>query len=351
MFHFKHLHSDFKLNGKGYSKSELLAYAQTLSTSKTYKKGIGSFLVNWLSTSQTVQVATSGSTGKPKNISLKKEQMIHSALATGCCFNLQPMNRALLCLSADFIAGKMMLVRAMVLGLHLDFIDPTISSISKIDKKYDFGAMVPLQVEASLNKLHYLQKLIVGGAPISIGLRTKLQNIKAEVFETYGMTETCTHIAVKRLKHSDFKALPNVTFSIDERNCLCIDAPKIADNTIVTNDVVNLIDKTKFQWLGRYDNVINSGGIKLHPELLEVKLTKLINSSFFIAGLPDAVLGTKLILLIERKESDPRLLKKIIDSGLFKKFEIPKNIHFLPEFIRTKNGKIQRKNTLAILQK
>lgn len=350
MFHFKHLHSNFKLNGKGYSKVELLTYAQTLSTGKTYEKGIGSFLIDWLSTSQTVQVTTSGSTGKPKNISLKKEQMIHSAMATGRYFNLQTMNTTLLCLSADFIAGKMMLVRAMVLGLHLDFIDPSISSISKIDKKYDFSAMVPLQVEASLDKLHYLQKLIVGGAPISIGLRTKLQNAKTEVFETYGMTETCTHVAVKRLNNSAFKALPNVTFSIDERNCLCIDAPKIVDETIVTNDVVKLENSTGFAWLGRYDNVINSGGIKLHPEQLEAKLSTFMKPNFFVAGMPDDALGTKLILLVESTKKAPELLEEIIASGLFTKYELPKNINFLPEFVRTKNGKIQREETLKILQ-
>lgn len=351
MPNFKALHSDFRFNGKQYSKDELLEYASDLCLSTDYKKSIGSFLIDWFSSDNVILVCTSGSTGKPKSISLKKEQMVHSALATGSYFNLQPKNTALLCLPVDFIAGKMMLVRAMVLGLHLDIIDPAISSVSMIDKKYDFSAMVPMQVEAALGKLDLIEKLIIGGAPISTNLKTRLTEVPTGIFETYGMTETCTHIAIKKLGTNAFTAMPNVTFSLDNRNCLCIDAPKIADNIIVTNDIVVMIGNTRFEWLGRYDNIINSGGIKLHPEQLEKKFSKLISSGFFVAGLPDAALGTKLVLLVESKENDRGLSEKIVTSGLFKKYEIPKNIYFLPEFNRTKNGKIQRKNTLALLQK
>ena len=146
-------------------------------------------------------VNTSGSTGKPAQIKLKKEHMINSALATGSYFKLPENTTALLCLSPNYIAGKMMLVRALTLGWQLDIVEPSLNPLDKLQKHYDFCAMVPLQVQNSLSELHFIKKLIVGGGAVSTELIKNLQDITTEVFATYGMTETITHIAVKKLNH------------------------------------------------------------------------------------------------------------------------------------------------------
>lgn len=146
-------------------------------------------------------------------------------------------------------------------------------------------------------------------------------------------------------------ALPNVHFSLDERNCLVIKAPKVNDDPIVTNDVVKLFSDTEFEWLGRYDNVINSGGVKLFPEQIEAKLEPIMPSRFFVAGLPDEKLGKKLVLLIEGTLESDKLFQKIKSLGTLQKFEVPKAIHVIPTFLETETGKIRRKQTLGIIKK
>ena len=279
--------------------------------------------------------------------------MKNSALATGEFFNVQEKTTALCCLPIDYIAGKMMVVRAMILGWHLDVIEPSSNPLENIDKSYDFSAMVPLQLQNSLDKLHLIFQLIVGGGAISEELDEKIQSASTMIFATYGMTETITHIAVKPLnvtssgvERSHYETLPNVKISQDGRNCLVINAPKVADEEIVTNDVVEISSPTEFIWKGRFDHVINSGGIKLHPEEIEKKLSNFINTRFFVAGIPDEQLGEKLILVIEGEED-------AIDLSLFRnpqitltKYEIPKEIFYIPQFFETPTGKIQRKKTL-----
>jgi len=339
-------HKSFKLNGISFSsEEEILKYAQSLTTP------VYQFLKDWFSKDDFIIVKTSGSTGKPKKIALRKEFMINSAKATGHFFNLKENTTVLLCLSTDYIAGKMMLVRALTLGWELDVVMPVSSPLQSINKNYDFSAMVPLQLEHSMLFLHRVKKLIVGGGVVSVALQNEIQQLKTEVFATYGMTETITHIAVKRLNHvncdqSFYKILPNITIYKDDRNCLLIKAPKITNEFIITNDVVTLISDKEFTWVGRYDNVINSGGIKLFPEKIEEKLSVLIKNRFFVVGIKDASLGEKLILLIEGN-------KKVIDFTLIQglsKYEIPKNIYFISKFIETETKKIQRLQTLDLLK-
>ncbi|WP_339884203.1 AMP-binding protein [Polaribacter vadi] len=340
-------HKEFKLNNNSFaSVDELQAFTRNFSDE------IHQFLEAWFSDDDAIIVNTSGSTGKPKPISLKKEFVKNSAKATGLYFDLQANTTALLCLPTAYIAGKLMLIRALTLGWHLDVIDANSNPLETIDKKYDFSAMVPLQVENSLSKLNLIQKLIIGGGVVSNSLQEKLQEISTEVFATYGMTETITHIAVKRLnnfrgskkayKDEFYQTLPNVTIYIDERNCLVIAAPKVSEKLVVTNDVVNLISDTEFEWLGRFDNVINSGGIKLHPEKIEEKLSKIITNRFFVTGIPDEKLGEKLVLIVEGNQQEIN-----IDLAQFSKFEIPKEIYFLNNFVETESAKIQRKKTVA----
>ena len=340
-------HKNFKLNSNSFaSVDELQAFTRNFSDE------IYQFLESWFSNDDAIIVNTSGSTGKPKPISLKKEFVKNSAKATGIYFDLQANTTALLCLPTAYIAGKLMLIRALTLGWHLDVVEPNSNPLETIDKKYDFSAMVPLQVENSLSKINFIQKLIVGGGVVSNSLQEKLQDISTDVFATYGMTETITHIAVKKLnnfsalnrtyKDEFYQTLPNVTIYKDERNCLVISAPKVSDEIIFTNDVVNLISDTQFEWLGRFDNVINSGGIKLYPEKIEVKISKIIKNRFFVIGIPDQKLGEKLVLIVEENQQEINL-----ETAQLSKFEIPKEIYFVNEFVETKTGKIQRKKTLA----
>jgi len=333
----------------------MLLFADGLSVS------VHSFLQEWFSDKGSIEIQTSGSTGIPKLISIQKEFMINSALATGSFFDLPEKTTALLCLSTDYIAGKMMLVRALVLGWELEVIEPISHPLKVIDKNYDFTAMVPLQLHNSIENLHKVKKLIIGGGVVSKELQEKLQHIETQVFATYGMTETVTHIAVKKLNNfvsssaverSYYKVLPNISISQDKRNCLVIDAPKIASEEIITNDVVENISKNQFKWLGRFDNVINSGGIKLHPEQIEEKLSTIISQRFFVAGIPDVHLGEKLVLVVESENLNVENLKSSIQNELkslksLTKYEIPKEIFVVEEFIETATGKIQRLKTLS----
>lgn len=363
---YKTLHKDFRLNGLSCSWEDLkyLGYA-FVKEGETYEKAIGDFLLDWSDAQETIQVNTSGSTGKPKEILLKKEYMVNSALTTGEYFNLKSGNKALLCLSAENIAGKMMLVRAMVLGLDLRCIEPSSRPLEFLSKHYDFCAMVPLQLENSLDKISQVKTVIVGGASVSNALKAKVQDTDCQVFETYGMTETITHVAVKRLNNvgsntrlndqvgqvveTSFRALSGIRFSKDKRDCLVIDAPKISDGQVVTNDVVDLISDSEFEWLGRYDNVINSGGIKLFPEQIEAKLSAIISHRFFVAGLPDEKLGQKLILIVEGKIDTDLLSQKIAVLQSLDKYEIPKAIYTFPKFLETETGKIRRKENINLI--
>lgn len=282
--------------------------------------------------------------------------MINSALATGDFFGLAAGDRALLCLPSNYIAGKMMLVRAMVLGLKLDYVEPHTQPLSEVRKTYDFCAMVPMQLQASLKQLHKLRKLIVGGAPIGMALHGQLQRQKTQIFETYGMTETSTHIAAKKVNMVDrgvdkayFKTLPNITVSQDKRNCLVIEAPSIFDGKIVTNDVVKLVSETGFHWLGRHDNVINSGGVKLFPEQIEAKLTNLITSRYFVGGIPDEQLGEKLVLVIEGKGDVEKIKESLANLKGLERFEHPKEIYFMTSFSETNTKKILRKKNIELL--
>ena len=338
------IHPDFKLNGKSFTYIELLSEALYLKENgQLFEKEFANFLIDWLNSESFILVQTSGSTGKPKQIALQKSAMIASAKATGLFFNLQPKNTALLCLSANYIAGKMMLVRAITLGLHLDTIDPTSNPLSS--KKYNFIAMVPMQVEKSLAKLNLVDKLLIGGTKVSYSLSESILKTNCNAFESYGMTETISHIAIKKIGELSFTVLPNVTISMDDRNCLVIEASELFKEKVITNDIVEIVNATQFILKGRIDNVLNSGGIKIFPEEVEEKLAKYISAPFFIGSKPDEILGEKVILVIEATPFS-------IDNSVFSelsKYQIPKQILFVEAFDRTETQKINRKKTLEKL--
>ena len=342
----------FKIEGKSYNASTLKRLAEEFTKlDDQFRQEIGHFLLHWFDDSGYVEVQTSGSTGTPKMIKLSKDHMINSALATGAYFNQGTDTRALLCLSANYIAGKMMLVRAMVLGWHLVLRNPKANPLNNIKQQINFAAMVPLQVEASLENLDKIDHLIIGGAPVSAALQQELGKVKTRCYATYGMTETITHIAVKQLNHCDekaqyFEVLPNIEIRQDNRGCLIINAPKVSNELVVTNDLVSIHDNNSFEWLGRYDNVINSGGVKLFPEQIERKLNALIKERFFVYGLPDDTLGQKLVLVIETNAKNIDIDKKTFMAAGLTRYEIPKQLIVIENFKETPTGKIQRNLTL-----
>ncbi len=348
---FDKVHLKFKLNGNNYDHDQLKEVAYSLiKEGEPYEKITGNFLLDWLDEKSYIKVHTSGSTGKPKEFNLNKQAMVNSSIATGNYLKLKPGNTALHCLPSNYIAGKMMLVRALVLGLDMDLVEPTSQPIFDYDKVYNFTAMLPMQLQSTLKYLHNIKIIIVGGSSVSKHLIDLTQSIKTKVYATYGMTETASHIALKPLNNKSqepyFKVLPKISISQDERGCLVIDAPKVSEEKVVTNDLVKLHSPTEFEWLGRIDNVINSGGVKLFPEQIEEKLKGKIPHQFFVASMPDSLFGEELIIVLE---SDTDAL----DTSVFEdldKFETPKHIYNVPKFKMTNTGKIKRSETLKLIK-
>ena len=307
---------------------------------------VNQFIEDWFSSPDEMTLQTSGSTGKSKSISVKKEWMRNSARLTGKTFGLTQGDSALLCMPMKYIAGKMMVVRALELGLNLKVVEPSSNPLKDLESPIDFAAMVSLQLEKSLNDWHKVKKLIVGGGRVNPQLVEKLQSVSMQVFETYGMTETLTHVAIKPLNGSNksdcFHALDGVHFEKDERDCLVIHATDLNPEPIVTNDLVELLDEKSFRWLGRHNNVINSGGIKIIPEVVEAKLSSIISDRrYFIAGLPDESFGEKVVLVAEGERID-------ITMESLDKYEKPKEIYFIPKFVETESGKVTRRETIKV---
>lgn len=345
-----YIHPKFKLNGLSYRFDTLHELALNFEESPVpYEKVIGKFIIEWLNNKKHIVIMTSGTSGTPKKINILKNQMINSAIATGAFFKLPSETKALLCLPASYIAGKMMLVRAMTLGWDLYFTGPQKDPLGQNDKTYDFVAMVPFQVRYSLKHLNKVKKLIVGGAAISEKLNKQLQHVSTEVFATYGMTESVSHVAVKAIngkaKSNYYAALPNVNFSVDRRECLVIEAPNLSNIKIITNDVVKLISTNMFEYLGRLDNVVNSGGVKLFPEQIEAKLAIYMNRPFFISSEKEEIFGYQLILIIEEdfKKELPDFKEVFLNLS---KYERPKKIYTYSKFFYTETGKIRRSEIL-----
>ncbi|WP_333696177.1 AMP-binding protein [Flavobacterium sp.] len=341
---YQNVHNRFKLNGFHLNREDLCRVAYSfIKEGEDFEKPVGDFLLDWFDDKPYLEINTSGSTGIPKLIRVSKQAMVESALATGNFFDLKPGDKVLHCLPVRYVAGKMMFIRGFILGLEIDFVAPSSHPLDRIEHDYDFTALVPMQAQYSLDLLHRVRKIIIGGAKITKPLEEKLVQIKSEIYETYGMTETITHIAAKRVGESAFTVFPHVMLSQDEHNCLLIKAPFISDAIIETNDIVEMVSENQFIWLGRFDNVINSGGIKLIPEQIEEKLAKKIPRRYFVTGRPDPVLGEKLVLIVEGETME-------LDKDLFEcldKYEKPKEIHFVKHFEETPTGKIVRKDTLG----
>jgi O-succinylbenzoic acid--CoA ligase len=355
----------FHIAGNSFDKPGLISIClEKISVIGTpaWEREIWSFIHEWLSPSSYIEVQTSGSTGKPKTISLLKKHMEASAKATIDFLKLSANDSALLCLPVKYIAGKMMIVRALTGGINLFFTEPSATPDLSALNQISFSAMVPLQVANLLQnndgktEINKIQKLLIGGSFLPDGLEDQLQNVKSECWQTYGMTETITHIALRKLNGTDagdwYKPLPGLEIEVDTRGCLMINAPQIGVKQLHTNDLAGINERGEFKIIGRSDNVIVSGGVKLSPESIEKKLQGVIPGKFFIGSLPDKKLGEQLILLIEDTGKVNRTvfhIWKSIEERL-KDYEIPKEIFFLKKFTKTGNGKIMRSETLKGLK-
>lgn len=338
----------------------------SLSPQTEFEEKVVSFLEDWFSNSEMVSVQTSGSTGKPKIFEVEKQRMLNSAKMTCDFLKLKKGNSALLCLPVEYISGKMMLVRSIERGLKLSVVNPTSAPMEFFNEEIDFCAMSPLQVENSLDKIHLIKNLIIGGAQVSSTLKEKLtqkcknSNAQTKIYETYGMSETLSHIALKKIypiAEDYFTVLKDVEIALDERGCLVISAPKLNPQPLKTNDLVELkdldfpeSDKKQFKFLGRLDNVINSGGLKIHPEELGKLVNNQISNEVVFLGINDEKLGQKLVLLIEGNESDE--IKNQLSAIIYpSKNHKPKKVVFKKEFPRLPNGKIDRLKLLNSLIK
>jgi len=321
--------------------------------SKNWQQKILHFANTILHNDVKINIQTSGSTGLPKKLVFTKNQLMASAKLTGEYFKFSSKKTILLCLSPDHIAGKMMIARAIYWKMKLLCTKQTANSLADLWQNLYFTSLVPYQLEHILNtnpnKLRLIDNILVGGSPIHYNLFNKLKKISTNFYESFGMTETLSHIAIKKLNGENvekyFTTLPSINIQIDKNDCLITEVPYL-NNPIHTNDIVQIIKKNKFNWLGRKDNLINSGSIKLLPELLEEKIKHLLDIPYFFTSSPDKLLGEKLVLVIEDKgdKIDEAVLFHQLKSHL-PKYEVPKQIIKLKKICRTKNGKTKREKT------
>lgn len=308
------------------------------------------FIEEWHDNKDYIIAHTSGSTGKPKEVRLLKSDMRCSARATNQFFNIGKNSRLMLCLSPDYIAGKMMIVRALEANAELLVESPSNHPLSDYDgSRIDLIAVVPSQALFLANHvslLNNVSSMIVGGGEIAPELWEKLAVLPYRIYSTYGMTETCSHVALAKISREKepYKALPGVEFAVDDRDCLIIKAPKYSFGKLVTNDIVRLLSPLSFKWIGRYDNVINTGGIKVFPEEVEQKIAHIIPTRFYIGSRKSEKWGNEVVLFMEcdgLSDCQKDIIMADI-SNILSPIERPKDIIFLEKFQETSSGKIKR---------
>lgn len=319
---------------------------------------VNRFLAEWHDDKDYIVAHTSGSTGAPKEIRLPKADMRLSARATNLRLNITENSRLFCPLSGGYIAGKMMIVRALEADCELGLCTPSNSFMdsSAVEKfmqegAVDLVAVVPSQAKILLVVQGVVRNVIIGGAPISPELEMELVahgNSATHFYATYGMTETCSHVALRQLGSEEYRAMEGVKFDVDRRGCLKIIAPRYSFKELQTNDVVALLpgSDTAFRWLSRYDNVINSGGVKLYPEKIEAKLAPYVPYPFYIKGVPHEKWGTGVCLVFEHPDSDSSrehisALKAICREHL-DGYEVPVQYCQRQQFRHTASGKLLR---------
>lgn len=338
-----------------FSELSLEKEQQWLKPAQTFVKG-------WINGQKEFPINTSGSTGRPKTIVHQRDQMIASAEATIKTLRLSKDTTALLCLNAAYIGGQMMLLRAMWGGWNIEIVAPSSVPSDKASlERYDFTAMAPLQVSTLLENpggrsfLNRIEKIIIGGAPISMELLHQIEQLESQCYHTYGMTETVSHIALKKLNGPDksdwFEVIGDNVITTDERDCLSIKGSATNHAWVVTNDRVE-ISSNRFKWLGRVDFVVNSGGVKIQIEKVEQELQRLLPPAFgeklIVWKRPNQRLGEELIglttdsQLINYIDKEKETLRKNLPD-----YHFPKRWFHVHDFHRTEGGKIDRNTTFA----
>ena len=315
------------------------------------KTKVLAFIDEWYSDDTFIISQTSGSTGKPKTIKLLKKHLKASAQMTGEYFKFEEGQNILLSLSVDTIGGKMIIIRSLEFKMQLIISDVVKNPLLNLHEHIAFVSLVPYQLisilEESPEKLSLIDNILLGGAPVSKSLTNKIQNFPMNFHESYGMTETMSHVAIKNLKDPipNFIALENISFTTSN-DSLIIHAPHLGIEALETKDQVELISSIEFKWLGRKDFVIISGGKKVHPEMLEKKIESHFKERFFITKEYDENLGEKIVLFVENKYTVElnNYIKEILKNKL-DKHDIPKNIYYCFPFEETNSGKINRIST------
>ena len=328
------------------------------------------FLEEWNNDSEYVEVKTSGSTGEPKRMMVEKRRMLASARITCDFLGLKPGDTALLCMSTDYIAGKMMVVRSIERGLKLTTVEPSGHPLkncplgSSKNCQFDFSAMVPLQVYNSLQvpeereRLKQIRHLIIGGGAIDDALAAELRDFPNNIWSTYGMTETLSHVALRQLNGPEasewYTPFPSVHLSLTDEGCLVINAPEVCPTPLITNDIAELSPSPfgegrgeVFRILGRKDNVICSGGIKIQAEEVERQLKPYLRVPFIISKRADEKFGEVVVLLTEGSPDEART----ICERILPKFHRPRVYLHIDQIPLTENGKLARKRVQDFLDR
>jgi O-succinylbenzoic acid--CoA ligase len=357
------------LNQNKYYLSDIKSHQYTLENKTAFEVATLQFCNAWLNEKKEYTIQTSGSTGNPKSIIINSGQMKMSAIMTLKALDLKENDRALICLSTSFIAGIMMLVRGFEGGLQMIIKEPSSNPLLNLEDvlPINFTSFVPFQLQHALEHkeshvvLKGIKNILIGGAPLSHYLESKISTFTNNIYQTYGMTETVSHIALRRLtgkyKADFYTVLEGIEIGSDIRGCLKIRGLLTNQKWLVTNDLVTLIDHNQFIWRGRVDDVINTGGIKiqvadLEKEIQQIFLKMNISRRFFIAGISSELLGEEIILIIEGNDIKEKTneVRSELKRNLIK-YGIPKNIYFINSFIETPTGKINKKKTLHLLNK
>lgn len=344
------------IEGEVFSSSDFMGKVVPTFVSKSdFHKELYYFLKDWFSESEFVSVKTSGSTGVPKEMLIEKSKMMQSAVLTCSFLKLQKGDISLLCMQMQYIAAKMFAVRALVAGLDLFLVAPCGNPLRQCNVEFDFAAMVPLQVFNSLQndeettKLKSIKNLIIGGGAIDDAMGQKLKSFSNNVFSTYGMTETLSHIALRKLSGDDasdnYLPFDSVSLSLSAESTLVIDAPLVANEVLVTNDIAEINADGSFRILGRKDNVINSGGVKIQIEEVEKLYASYISVPFAVSSVADEKFG-EILVLVSEGDLDLSFLNAI--EPLYYRAKQFVKVSCIP---LTETSKIDRARLRALIQK
>lgn len=339
------------LEGKKYTAVDIQKLVENVAEETPLPlRDLYEFLKEWFSDSPCITVYTSGSTGTPKALIVRKEKMMQSACMTCEFLDLRKGDSALLCMNLRYIGAMMVVVRSLVAGLNLILRAPSGHPLADVYEPLRFAAMVPLQVYNTLQvseekeRLHQTEILIIGGGAVEAALENEIQELRSAVYSTYGMTETLSHIALRRLNgpsaSSHYQPFPSVQPSLSSEGTLVIKAPSVCDEVLVTNDVAQIYPDGTFTIQGRKDNIINSGGIKIQAEWVEKQLRALITVPFVITSIPDVRLGEAVVLLMEQTDRIDQIKESII--SLLPLYHNPQYIQTVDKIPLTGNGKIDR---------